>query len=432
MTMATCGRTSRVSWASSPAVVHPHLEHAEAGVARHPGERQRHADMVVVALDRAVRLAGRGAVERGVERLLGPGLAGRAGDPADPGGGAGAGGPAEGVEGGGGVGDPDVGAGDRLADDRPGGPAAKALSRKRWPSVASPFRATNRWPGSTSRESKATPPASKSPCADAADGRGDLLGGPERAHRRPCSRATRHHSEVSRHRVLPTRATEAGPPLFRPAPIAAKNRDCPSFHAAHSLATVTSSKGSTLSPTIWPCSWPLPARRMMSSGPASATAAAIASRRPRHLAGARRASQDVAPDRRRILAPRIVVGDDDEVGQPGRDRAHLGPLADVAVAAGAEDDDQPAPGVGPERLDRRLDRVGRMGIVDIDRSSGPGDHRPLQPAANPLHPRQAGESPREVAAGGERPARPRSGRWRPDRPRSAEARSGGSCPPPRR
>ena len=82
--------------------------------------------------------------------------------------------------------------------------------------------------------------------------------------------------------------------------------------------------------------------------------------------------QDVAPDRGRVLAPRIVVGDDDEVGEPGRDRAHLGPLADVAVAAGAEDDDQPVPGVRPKRLDRRLDRVGRMGVIDIDRRARRG------------------------------------------------------------
>ena len=52
-------------------MVHPHLEHAEAGLARHPGERERNSGMVVVALHRPVRLAGRGAVERRVERLLG-------------------------------------------------------------------------------------------------------------------------------------------------------------------------------------------------------------------------------------------------------------------------------------------------------------------------------------------------------------------------
>src|SRR5687768_9192681 len=63
-----------------------------------------------------------------------------------------------------------------------------------------------------------------------------------------------------------------------------------------------------------------------------------------HLSGAGSALHDAAPDRRRILAPGIVVGDDGEVGKPSRHRAHLRALADVAVAAGAEDDDQPVPG----------------------------------------------------------------------------------------
>ena len=108
----------------------------------------------------------------------------------------------------------------------------------------------------------------------------------------------------------------------------------------------------------------------MSPGPASATAAAIASRRPAT------SSAPGAPARmsRRIAAgsslARIVVGDDDPVGEPRRRRAHLGALARVAVAAGAEDDDQPVPGVRPQRLDRRFDRVGRMGIIDIDRRAG--------------------------------------------------------------
>ena len=155
-------------------------------------------------------------------------------------------------------------------------------------------------------------------------------------------------------------------------------------HAAHSRATATSSNGSTRSPTIWPCSWPLPASRTMSPAPASAIAARIASRRPADLARAGRAGQDVAPDRGRILAARIVVGDDDQVGEPRRDRAHLGALADVAVAAGAEHDDQPAPGMRPQRLDRRFDRVGRVRIIDIDRRAGAGDHRPLEPAAHRL------------------------------------------------
>src|SRR3546814_7185612 len=59
---------------------HPHFEDAEARLARHPCERERDAGVIVVALHRAMRLAGRGAVEGGVERLLRAGLADRAGD----------------------------------------------------------------------------------------------------------------------------------------------------------------------------------------------------------------------------------------------------------------------------------------------------------------------------------------------------------------
>src|SRR5215207_6520520 len=47
-------------------------------------------------------------------------------------------------------------------------------------------------------------------------------------------------------------------------------------HAAHSRATSASSNGKTWAPMIWPVSWPLPASRMMSLGPASRIASAMA------------------------------------------------------------------------------------------------------------------------------------------------------------
>jgi hypothetical protein len=140
----------------------------------------------------------------------------------------------------------------------------------------------------------------------------------------------------------------------------------------------------------------------MSSGPASAIAA-----RDR-LAAARPTSR--APGAPSRIARRIAAGSSlrglssvtiDHVGEPRRDRAHLGALAGVAVAAGAEDDDQPALGVRPERLDRRLDRVGRVRIIDIDRRAGAGDHRPLEPAAHRLDPAEIGERRRDLAAGGD-------------------------------
>ena len=78
------------------------------------------------------------------------------------------------------------------------------------------------------------------------------------------------------------------------------------------------------------------------------------------------------------------------VGEPRGDRAHHGALADVAVAAGAEDDDQPALGVRAERVDGGLDRVGRVGVIDIDRRAGAGDYRPFEAAADRLHPARDG------------------------------------------
>ena len=46
----------------------------------------------------------------------------------------------------------------------------------------------------------------------------------------------------------------------------------------------------------------------------------------------------------RVLGARVVGGDDGEVGEPGADRAHQRPLVAVAVAAAAEDADQPPAG----------------------------------------------------------------------------------------
>ena len=58
------------------------------------------------------------------------------------------------------------------------------------------------------------------------------------------------------------------------------------------------------------------------------------------LAGARRGSDDRAADRRRILAARIVIGNDDDVGLFRGDRAHQRTLAGIAIAAGAEHHDE--------------------------------------------------------------------------------------------
>src|SRR3546814_13033881 len=64
-------------------MVHPHLEHAEPRLTRHPREAERYAGMVVVDLERSMRAARLGPVERGEQGFLGAGLAHRTGDADD-------------------------------------------------------------------------------------------------------------------------------------------------------------------------------------------------------------------------------------------------------------------------------------------------------------------------------------------------------------
>jgi len=114
-------------------MVHPHLEHAELSVPRHTGKAQRDAGMVVVALDRAMHLAGRGAVEAGEQGFLGAGLAHRAGDADDLRSGAHAAGAAEGVQCGKAVPDEDVRVVAGLGHDRPRGALGKGLIKEQVP-----------------------------------------------------------------------------------------------------------------------------------------------------------------------------------------------------------------------------------------------------------------------------------------------------------
>ncbi len=83
--------------------------------------------------------------------------------------------------------------------------------------------------------------------------------------------------------------------------------------------------------------------------------------------GLGRGGANGAADRRRILAARVVVGDDDAIGQALGDGAHLRPLAGVAVAAAAEDDDEPAAAMRAQRGKHGLERIGRMRVVDDHR-----------------------------------------------------------------
>ena len=109
------------------------------------------------------------------------------------------------------------------------------------------------------------------------------------------------------------------------------------------------------------------------------------------LGCSRRPGHDGGPDRRWVFAPGIVVGDNHNVRQPGRNLAHLRPFALVAISARAEHNDQAAFDVGSQRSNRSFECVGRVRVIDIDRDAGTADHRSLQPPAhgrNALHRRE--------------------------------------------
>ena len=70
------------------------------------------------------------------------------------------------------------------------------------------------------------------------------------------------------------------------------------------------------------------------------------------------------PDGGGLLAARIVVGDDHDIGVRCRDPAHDRPLARVAIAAAAEHADQLAGGERADRAECRLQRFRLVRIVD--------------------------------------------------------------------
>ena len=113
-----------------------------------------------------------------------------------------------------------------------------------------------------------------------------------------------------------------------------------------------------------------------------------------HLGGRARATPASIAARivGRVLGARVVVGDDEDVGEPGRDLGHHRALARVAVAAGAEHDDHPAVGQRPQGPDRGGHGVGLVGVVD-------DDHEVLA-RVDPLEP--ARDAPAVGDAGGDR------------------------------
>mgnify|MGYP007027440477 CR=1 FL=1 len=68
-------------------------------------------------------------------------------------------------------------------------------------------------------------------------------------------------------------------------------------------------------------------------------------------------------DALRILAARVVGGDDGDVGAPHDRLAHEGALGAVAVAAAAEDDDKAPGAMRAQCRQDGVQRVGRVGVV---------------------------------------------------------------------
>ena len=125
--------------------------------------------------------------------------------------------------------------------------------------------------------------------------------------------------------------------------------------------------GRTLSPTIWPVSWPLPA--------ISSTSPFFSAAMPARIACAR-SPISVAPGAAARMAARIAAGCSlrglssvtmTRSAFSAAMRAHDRPLARVAVAAGAEHHHQLAAGIGAQRLERLRQRVGLVRVVDEDR-----------------------------------------------------------------
>jgi len=124
-----------------------------------------------------------------------------------------------------------------------------------------------------------------------------------------------------------------------------------------------------------------------------------------HLHRAGTPPQHRRPDRCRILAARVVVGDDHHVGMPRRRLPHQHALAGIPVATGADDRHHPPHHMRAQCPQRRGNRVRRVGIVHKHRCPiGPGGHK-LHPSAHRHQPRQGGEHPLGIGARGNRQRR---------------------------
>ena len=392
-------------------MVHADLGDAERGVRRQTRQRQRQAPMVVVRRDRGVRAAERR--QDGAQHLLRRGLADAAGD-----------------------------------RDQPSGEALPRIAAQPVQRRPACRRRSSRW--SASGDVAMHHRAGRTLGQRVGD-EGVTVAGLAAAGRRT-GRRLRWCACRSRRRWQRT----ASPSCHRwpPADRAGSTMGGPSVHvhaAASRRTTSTSSNGITVSPIVCPCSWPLPATASTSPGRQPVQRLGDRTLPVADLAPTRTRRQHRGADRGRILAARIVVGDDRHVGEARRGRAHQRPLAAIAIAAGTEHHVQPPLRVRTQRGQQPLQRVRRMRVVDVDRGAVRQPRRQFQPAAHAAQRRQPIQriALAQRARPGPRPSahcRPGTGRAAaaaiscrtpgqprraaPDRPGAARPPAAGSrCPP---
>ena len=100
-----------------------------------------------------------------------------------------------------------------------------------------------------------------------------------------------------------------------------------------------------------------------------------------------RPAGDLVEDRLAVLAPRVLVGDDDEPAALGGQAAHDRPLRGVALARRPEHRDEPAAASGGDRREEVEDATERgrgVGVVDDDAERLAGVD-PLHPAGDAGH-----------------------------------------------
>ena len=192
--------------------------------------------------------------------------------------------------------------------------------------------------------------------------------------------------------------------------------------------------GRTVPPIVWPCSWPLPATASTSPGPTPPAPPRSPPRDRRFRADCRRRSarrdsgqRPTHASRRgsrtggRVLAARIVVGDDHHVGQ----RAAAAPISGRLPRSRSP----PAPNTtcsrpavcGRSARQQPLQRIRRMGVIDIDRGAVRQPRRQFHPAAHAGQAAPTGRAHRARPA--PRPGQRPAARCPPGSARAAAARS---------